>query len=202
MHDGELILYYADQRPEGYGQVISHQTTTDLLTWSDVVIDIEYDDPEARPGMPAVARLPDDTYIYTYEYGGAPGFDEYQFPVHYRIAADPTAFADAPDFAVDAKDGVIPMSSPFVVWTPWGGDDGTIIVSASQGEVWANKALGDPDAWTRHETPQPKAYTRNLETFAERPDLLIMMGAGVLPPSDTNRVSLSVVDLEEIIGSD
>ncbi|KAL2107028.1 hypothetical protein VUR80DRAFT_5803 [Thermomyces stellatus] len=201
LHDGEIILYYADQRPEGHGQVISHQTTTDLLTWSDPVHDIVYEDPEARPGMPAVALLPDDTYIYAYEYGGSPDFDDYRFPIHYRIASDPRTFADAPDFPVNA-DGSIPTSCPFVVWTPWGSENGTIILSASQGQVWANKALGDPDAWTVHETPQPGAYTRNLRVFEERPDLLLIMGAGVLPPSDTNEVSLSVVDLEEIIGSD
>lgn len=201
MHDGEIILYYADQRPEGHGQVISHQTTTDLLTWSDPVHDIVYEDPEARPGMPVVALLPDDTYLYAYEYGGSPDFADYRFPIHYRIASDPRTFADAPDFPVDAG-GSVPTSSPFVVWTPWGGDNGTIVVSAIQGQVWANKALGDPAAWTVHETPQPGAYTRNLRVFEERPDLLLIMGAGVLPPSDTNKVSLSVVDLEEIIGSD
>ena len=150
--------------------------------------------------MPAVALLPDDTYLYAYEYGGSPDFDDYRFPVHYRIAADPTTFSTAPDFPINAG-GSVPTSSPNVVWTSWGGDNGTIIVSASQGEVWANKALGDPDAWTVHETPQAGAYTRNVRVFAERPDLLLLIGAGVLPPSDTNRVSLSIVDLEQIIGS-
>lgn len=200
MHEGQIILYYADQRPEGHGQVISHQTTTDLLTWSEPVYDAIYDDPEARPGMPGVALLPDGTYMYVYEYGGSPDFDDYRFPIHYRISADPTAFGDAEDFPVNAA-GSVPTSSPNIVWTPWGGENGTVIISAAQGQVWANKALGDPAAWTVHDTPQPGAYTRNLLTFAERPDLLLLIGAGVLPPSDTNRVSLSVVDLEEIIGS-
>lgn len=201
MHEGEIILYYADQRPEGHGQVISHQRTTDLVNWSEPTIDAIYEDPEARPGMPAVALLPDGTYIYVYEYGGSPAYDTYQFPVHYRIAADPREFASAPDHPVDA-DGTAPFSSPFVVWTPWGGDNGTIVVSGSRSEVWANKALGDPAAWTVHNTPHPGAYTRNLRIFEEKPELMIIMGAGVLPPSDDNVVSLSIVDLEEIIGSD
>ena len=133
-HNGEIILYYADQRPENHGQVISHQTSTDLLTWSDVVIDVIYDDPDARPGMPAVAQLPNDSYIYLYEYGGAPGFEHYTFETHYRIASDPREFADAPDYPVEVEGSdVTSTSSPFVVWTPWGGDNGTIVVSASQG---------------------------------------------------------------------
>ncbi|SPN97363.1 related to BNR/Asp-box repeat domain protein [Cephalotrichum gorgonifer] len=199
-HKGKIILYYADQRPEGHGQVQSHQTSTDLRNWSDVVYDVIYDDPDARPGMPAVARLPDDTYIYTYEYGGDPAYSTYRFPIHYRISSDPTAFGSARDFPIKVGDSV-PTTGPFVVWTPWGGPNGTIVVSAYQGEVYANKALGDPSAWTVHATPQPGAYTRNLRIFKDRPDLMIIAGAGVLPPSKTNKVSLSVVDLEKIIGS-
>ncbi|CAI4215298.1 unnamed protein product [Parascedosporium putredinis] len=168
MHEDTVILYYADQRPEGHGQVISHQTTQDLRAWSDVVHDIIYDDPTDRPGMPSVARFPDGRYIYAYEYGGDPAFSDYRFPIHYRIAEDPTKFHDAPDHLV-ASNGRSPTTGPYI------------------GEVWSNKALGDPAAWKYHAVPQPSAYTRNLRIFKDRPDLMIIAGAGYLPPATPTR---------------
>lgn len=200
MHEDTIVLYYADQRPSDHGQVISHQTTQDLRTWTPVVHDAIYDDYTDRPGMPSVARLPDGRYIYVYEYGGDPAFSTYQFPIHYRISDDPTKFHDAPDHLV-SYNGRSPTTGPFVVWTPWGGPNGTIVLSAYQGEVWANKALGDPSAWRYYSVEQPSAYTRNLRIFKDRPELMIIMGAGYLPPSTTNKVSLSIVDLNQVIGN-
>ena len=200
MHEDTIILYYADQRPQNHGQVTSHQTTTDLHTWTPVTYDAIYDNSASRPGMPSVARLPDGRYFYAYEYGGDPSFSNYQFPIHYRIAEDPTQFRDAPDFLVSGNGRRSPTTGPYVVWTPWGGgDNGTIVLSAYQGEIWANQALGDPRAWRYYSVGQPSAYTRSLRIFRDRPELMVIIGAGYLPPSDSNRVSLSVVDLNQVI---
>lgn len=196
-----MILYYSDQRDNAtHGQKMVHQTTTDLLTWSEVVDDVAYDDYEARPGMPIVAQLPTGDYIFTYEYGGEPSSSSYWFPVYYRISANPLDFANAPEYKLTAN-GVTPTSSPYVVWSSYGGVNGTIVVSGGgRDEIFTNQALGDPDAWKMWAVPQPRAYTRSLLVFKEDPDLLLIIGGGVLPPSSTNKVSLSVLKLSELIG--
>jgi hypothetical protein len=161
------------------------------------VQDVAYDDYKARPGMSTVAKLPNNKYIFTYEYGGAPGSRSYSFPIHYRISEDPRQFMTAPDFAL-AAGRTTPTSSPFVIWTPFGGPNGTIVVSAYQAEIFTNRALGDANSWVSHRIAQPSAYTRSLMVFQDKPELLLVMGAGNLPPSNSNRVSLSVVDLGKL----
>ena len=202
MYDGQLVLYYSDQRDnETYSQKLVHQTTTDLKNWDDLVDDVTHDDYYQRPGMPTVAQLPTGDYIYVYEFGGEASQDDYWFPVYYRISADPLAFASAPDQALrpNNDDTTVPQGSPYVTWSPYGGENGTIVVSCGTlGQVFTNQMLGHPDHWVMRETPQPTAYTRFVMIKDEDPDLLLIMGAGVLPPSTTNKVSLSVVRLSEL----
>lgn len=81
------------------------------------------------------------------------------------------------------------------MWSPAGGENGTIIVSrGSYSEIFINKDLGAVDQWTMIATPQPAAYTRHLRIMPQR-DHLLIMGAGHLPPSTTNNVSLSVISI-------
>lgn len=200
VYNGELVLYYSDQRDSDHGQKLVHQTTTDLLTWSDVVDDVAYDVYDDRPGMPIVAQLPTGDYIFTYERGETYS-GGISFAVHYRISADPLDFNSAPDYALVA-DGVAPSSSPYVVWSSYGGENGTIVVSGgTRDEVFTNQMLGDPDHWQMWPVPEPRSYTRSLMIFEEDPDLLLLIGGGHLPPSSTNVVSLSVVRLSELITS-
>lgn len=203
MYKDELILYYSDQRDnETHSQKLVHQTTTDLVNWSALVDDVAYDDYYARPGMPVVARLPTGDYIYTYEYGGEPSnpSGNYWFPVYYRISSDPRAFSAAAEQKLTAANGTTPTGSPYVVWSPWGGPNGTIVVSSGgRREVFTNQALGHPDHWRIWDVPQPLAYSRALLVSEQDPDLLVIMGAGVLPPSSTNEVSLSVLRLSQLM---
>ncbi|KAK1573301.1 BNR/Asp-box repeat protein [Colletotrichum navitas] len=199
--EDDLILYYADQRSSEHGQEISHQTTKDLKNWSDVVIDVTYPRYTDRPGMPFITQLANGDYMYTFEYGGADIITPYSFPIYYRIAKDPRKFADAPDHYIKSTNGgVFPINSPNVVWSPVGGCNGTIIVSSNTAPLFINRRGGEPDAWVAYDSPEPGAYTRNVRVFEEDPDYLIIMGAGVLPPSTTNKVTVSVLKLSNLLG--
>ncbi|KAF4898933.1 hypothetical protein CGCVW01_v013578 [Colletotrichum viniferum] len=196
LHDGELIIYYADQRDPKYGQKLSHQVTSDLKSWSDPVDDVN--DPnayEARPGMPVITKLPNDDFIFAYEVCGTDGCR-----VHYRLTKDPLNILAAPGISMVSSAGTRPVSSPYVVWTPLGGDNGTIILSAgSQSNIFVNQKLGDASAWVEYAVPQPNAYSRALEILGDGSQLAII-GGGRLPPSSTNQVSISVVDLNALLG--
>ncbi|KAK6435690.1 hypothetical protein LTR95_008125, partial [Oleoguttula sp. CCFEE 5521] len=80
--DGELVLYYSDQRDPTniLGQKMVHQTTTDLRTWGPVVDDIVYANDTWRPGMPIVSEMPFGNWIMTFEFFGAV---EANFAVYY-----------------------------------------------------------------------------------------------------------------------
>ena len=177
-----------------------HQTSKDLLSWDAAVDDVAYSEYKMRPGMTTIVALPNDQYLLTYEYGGASG----GFPVYYRMAADPRAFAAAKEHPL-VVGSTRPTSSPYVTWTPYsaasgGSKNGTILVSAnSQSQIFSNSALGDESKWEMHSVAQPAAYTRTLRVLQNDPTRLLIMGAGHLPPSTTNAVSLSVVDLGKVL---
>lgn len=205
MYNDEVVLYYSDQRlNETYGQRLVHQTSKDLVNWGEVVPDVEYDVYEERPGMPTVAALPNGQYIMTYEYGRAdPATGDYGFPVYYRTSTDPLRFRESEGVPITAKNtGNSPEGSPYVVWSSAGGTNGTIVVSSgSYSQVWTNQALGDAGEWYEWATPAPVSYTRHLRVLHEAQDRLLIMGAGVLPPSEFNNVSYSIVDIEGLLTS-
>ena len=71
VYNDELVIYYSDQRDAKYGQKLVHQTTKDLKTWSAIVDDVHDNSSyAARPGMPAITKLPNDDYIFAYEVCG------------------------------------------------------------------------------------------------------------------------------------
>lgn len=205
MYNDEVIIYYSDQRlNETYGQRLVHQTSQDLRNWGEVVPDVEYDVYEDRPGMTTVTQLPNGAYMMTYEFGHTdPTTGDFTFPVYYRINADPRRFNESEGVPITAKNtGSSPDGSPYVVWSSVGGENGTIIVSCGGAtQVWTNQALGDEGEWYERETPAPTSYTRHLRVFDEAQDRLLIMGAGVLPPSTNNNVSYSILDIEELITS-
>ncbi|KAH7120862.1 hypothetical protein B0J11DRAFT_50903 [Dendryphion nanum] len=195
----KLICYYSDQRDNAtYGQKMVHQTTTDGKTWGPVVDDVAYPTYTDRPGMPTVTRLPNGKFIMAYEYGGGPAVTgRYAFPVYYKIVSDPEKFGPATGISLKATDGTIPTGSPYVVWSEVGGKNGTLIVSAhSGGEIYVNKGLGE-GPWRKVSTPEGNSYTRHLRVLKDQSKLLIM-GGGQLPPSTTNRITVTVMDISKI----
>ncbi|OAG02291.1 glycoside hydrolase family 93 protein [Paraphaeosphaeria sporulosa] len=196
-HKDTLICYYSDQRDAKYGQKMVHQTTKDLKTWGPVVDDVTYPTYTDRPGMPTIAKLPNGQFIMTYEYGGNHGTTSYSFPVHYKIVSDPEKFGAATGVQLKATDGTAPSGSPYVVWSSVGGKNGTIIASGhSNSEIFINTQLGQ-GAWKKVATPELTHYTRHLRVLKDQTKLVIM-GGGQLPPSSTNKVQLSVMDISKL----
>jgi hypothetical protein len=199
-YQGQIVIYYSDQRDPLYGQKLVHQTSTDLLKWGPVVNDVTYSTYTDRPGMTTVTHLPNGKYMMTYEYGGGPhpGGTDYEFPVYYRINSNPLDFDSSIGYELIPDVGPYPTSSPYITWSPVGGPNGTILVSCgSLTQVFTNQALGATDAWKQIPTPEGVSYTRHLRMFKDIPNHLLIAGAGVLPPSTTNKVTVSVIDLKK-----
>lgn len=199
-YNNRLIVYYSDQRDPYHGQTLVHQVSIDtsLTKWGPIVDDVKYDEYTKRPGMTTIAELPNGNWIMTYEYGGGPSMgnvtSKYIFPVYYRIAADPTKFFCSEGLPVISNDGVQPNGSPYVVWSPIGGVNGTITVtSGSDTGVFVNQAYGDRTKWVRLPTIAARAYTRSLRVLSG--GRLLIAGAGGLPPAANNTVTVVVMDL-------
>jgi len=198
-YEGQIVIYYSDQRDPAHGQKLVHQTSRDLLTWEAPVDDVAYPTYTDRPGMTTVTHLPNGKYMMTYEYGGGPTVSGggYSFPVYYRINENPLDFDSSVGYPLVSNDGIQPVSSPYITWSPVGGVNGTIVVSSgTYSQVFTNQALGDVSAWKTVPTPEGISYTRHLRVLCNQ-DHLLIIGAGHLPPSTTNKVTVSVIDLEK-----
>lgn len=198
LYKGQIVVFYSDQRDPLYGQKLVHQVSKDLRHWGPPVDDVSYPTYTDRPGMPTITHLPNGKYMMTYEYGGGPhnSGTDYRFPVYYRISDNPLKFNSAVGYPLITTDGTQPNGSPYSTWSPIGGRNGTIIVSSgSATEIFTNQKLGATDAWKRIPTPEGVSYTRSLRVFKHIPQHLLIMGAGFLPPSTTNTVTVSVIDL-------
>jgi len=199
MYEGNMVVYYSDQRDPLHGQKLVHQVSSDLVNWDPPVDDVAYPTYTDRPGMTTVTKLPNGVYMMTYEYGGGPTVvaNGYEFPVYYRMNRNPLLFNNSTGYALVSNDGTQPISSPYITWSPVGGPNGTIAVSCgSLSPIFVNRELGATDAWKTVATPEGVSYSRSLRVFKENPDHLLIMGAGALPPSTDNIVTVSVIDLE------
>jgi hypothetical protein len=187
LHAGRLVCYYSDQRDPRYGQKLVHQSSRNLRTWGPVVDDVT--DPEyiQRPGMPTVAALPNGRWIMTYEGGVRTGDGLPFFAVHYKIADDPLSFGAVEGQLLRDQSGYVPTSSPTVSWSPSGGRNGTIIVSAnSDQDLYVNRALGAQGAWTRVPSVVPAGYTRY--TIPLEHGLVFTISGGTIGNQGLNRV--------------
>jgi hypothetical protein len=188
----QIVIYYSDQRDPKHGQKMVHQVSSDLKTWGSVVDDFASPTYHHRPGMTTIAQLPNGQYILTYEFYGAP---EASFAVYYRLSSDPTKFSSATGRVIKTTNGKIPTGSPYVVWTPAGGQNGTIVVSSGCcSPVYTNTALGAPGSpWTEVKTPEGTSYTRSLRVMPNNKHIMLL-GGGVLNGSN-NKVTVTVMQI-------
>lgn len=166
LHNDVLICYYSDQRDPNFGQKLSHQTSTDLVTWGPVVDDVTGTTYAERPGMTSVARLRGDLWIMTFEYGQPvdpvnPNQADYTYHVHYRLAADPESFRFSETIPLLDPNGYAPNAAPIVSWSDTGDTNGAIVVTDNDdADFFINRDLGDPAKWTRLSSPMPRGYSR------------------------------------------
>jgi hypothetical protein len=175
MYDGSLIVYYSDQRENStHSQLLDHQTSTNGTTWSAVVDDVVYPAQTARPGMATVAEIGGGQWIMTYEYCNAPGGS---CPVYYKIAANPEDFGTATGQQIVLNDGSKPCCQPYVVWTPSGGADGTIVVSdGGQTALAVNTAGGAVGSWKSEGSNAPSGYSRSLMMMPDGNTVMTLTG--------------------------
>ena len=129
---GDLVCYYSDERflSDGYNQLLAYQVSKDGgKTWGEEIYNVAIPDGKMRPGMPIVVKLPNGKYFMCYEMVGLPRFD-----VFFKISDDGLDWGDPADFGtpIHTKDGKFLGSTPYCLWVPQGGPNGTILVSGKR----------------------------------------------------------------------
>ncbi|KAI7314791.1 glycoside hydrolase family 93 protein [Hortaea werneckii] len=174
----QLAVYYSDQGDPEHGQSQVFQTSTDLESWGTVTDAVAFANYTQRPGMITMAQIGDGKnigsgkWITTFEVGlpdssgGRVDTTVAPYAVSYKIADDPYSFQDAPTFLLQSTEGLTASAGPYVVWTPAGGENGTIVVSDSTTEdLFLNTQNGDPDAWVNVTSGHGVGYSRSLRVM-------------------------------------
>lgn len=162
---GQLTAVYSDERARNqHSQMLVQQVSEDGgLTWGPVVRIVALPDQSQRPGMAVVSRLGSGDYFMTYELCCGAGN-----PVYYKLSTDGIDWGNSslPGTKLMSVDGVTPGASPYNVWSPNGGPNGTLVVSAEfqtpASERGSHFFVSHDHArtWTRLVQPLPYALPR------------------------------------------
>lgn len=124
---GRLFCFYSDDSDPAHSQKLVYKYSTDLVHWSDKFECVACADPALRPGMPSVVKMGNGEYYMVYEMGGVGSYT-----IFCKRSATLDDWGDAADYGtVVSAAGKTLGSSPYVAWSPVGGDCGTLIVTAN-----------------------------------------------------------------------
>ncbi len=135
--NGDLVCYFSDERQSGsgYNQLIGQVVSTDGgQTWGSESYDVAVDDGVQRPGMPTVVKLPNGSYMMSFE-DCKGGYDpDEACSVYVKTSPDGETWtpADSLGTLVQTSDGRHFLHTPYLAWSPGGGPDGTLIISGQR----------------------------------------------------------------------
>lgn len=159
---GDLVVYYSDERQKASNilQSVVHRESTDGgQTWGSLYNDVAVADKNTRAGMMSVVRFPDGTHFGAFKEVG-----QTDVPVYAKTSTDGINWGTASSLGtkLQTANGTFFFGSPFVLWTPTGGANGTLTVAGgrlvsptsnySKSSFLQNTNLGSGD-WTQVEAP-------------------------------------------------
>ena len=131
--DGYLYCFYSDDSDPKHDQKLVYKRSKDGKNWSDVYHVCAFDNSKERPGMLAMTKMNNGEYFVVYEYCGSKGCH-----IYYKTTKDITSWNPS-DPGTQLKVGSYSVgSAPWCVWTPAGGECGTLIVTG----MWESNGDG------------------------------------------------------------
>lgn len=160
--DGSLVCYYSDETHRtgsGLNQAIVHRVSRDGgKSWGAESFDVAFpNDPDARPGMPVVLRMPNGQYVMSLE---AVGYGRERSPVFIKFSSDGLHWGPADSWGtrVRSASGAFPGATPYLAWlpAPAGGPEGGLVISSqfllgtssNARELFVNGSFGQGDWYT------------------------------------------------------
>ncbi len=136
---GRLFCFYSDDSDPEHSQKLVYKYTTDLVNWSEKFECVACEDSSLRPGMVSVAKMGNGEYFMVYEMIGLDGG-----PIYYKKSKSLDNWGDVSDYGqIVSALGKTLGSSPYVAWTPAGGECGTLVIVAHHSVRGTSKTGSD-----------------------------------------------------------
>ncbi len=153
--DGYLYCFYSDDSDPKHDQKLVYKRSKDGKNWSAITEVCALKDPAARPGMFVMTKMGNGEYFMVYEYCGTNDCH-----IYYKTTNDITKWNPSDEGTLleipSGGKNIILGSSPSCVWTPAGGESGTLIVTGK----WENNKDGKT-----HHLYVSFDYGKNWETM-------------------------------------
>lgn len=137
---GKLYCFYSDETQAGHDQAIVYRLTENGRDWSEPTPVVAAENPTWRPGMACITKMGDESgrYCIVYEMFG----DWDGCPIYYKTS-DSISDWNASDTGkpLVGQGDYYFGSAPWCIWTPVGGECGTLIVTAVYGKENPNRIL-------------------------------------------------------------
>ena len=195
--NGYLYCFYSDDSNRKYDQRIVYKRSKDGVNWESAVNVCAFNNFGERPGMPIITKMGNGEYFLVYEYCGE-GHDCF---IYYKTTKDitkwnPTDPGTPLSAKVNGADYTM-ASSPCCVWTPAGGECGTLFAMGRR-EFGGDKTIrmyvsfDYGKTWTTMENPLPYKWYNSAvagnDSIGYRP--IMVVGAD---PSVIHYVSITNV---------
>ena len=161
--NGHLVCFYSDETQAGHSQTLSYVQSSDGATWSAPVNVVASADANDRPGMANVVKLPDGSFVMSFEMCGP-----FNCAAFMKTSTDGLNWGDATSHgnAIALADGTTFWHTPTLTWGPTAGTthgqlvlQGQILVKSGvvqpgDGKTLFINAAGDgTGAWTAFDAP-------------------------------------------------
>ncbi len=131
--NGRVYCFYSDELLNGTGanhegghcQRLVYRYTDDLKTWSDAKECMADENPDSRPGMVALTKMGNGKWALVFEAVSMGN----TINIKFADSLDSWDVAD-PGIAVQNQNGNTMNGSPAISWTPLGGENGILFVTA------------------------------------------------------------------------
>lgn len=127
--NGQLVAFYSDETDKvHHDQKLVQVRSSDGIHWTDYRETVVSNTFVVRPGMANVIQLPDRTYFMTYEVCNNDFV--HLCSVYYRRSKDGWNYGDPHNLgtSVRSTDGKYMRHTPYPVWSPGPGPNGTILL--------------------------------------------------------------------------
>ncbi len=152
--DGYLYCFYSDDSDPAHDQKLVYKRSKDGVNWSKLYDVCTFDDPAARPGMFVMTKMGNGEYLMVYEYGGSP--EVTGAPIYFKTTKDITNWNPSnPGTLIKTSSGSRPNSAPACIWTPYGGECGTLIVGSTSSESNLFVSFDYGKSWKTMRNPLP-----------------------------------------------